>query len=211
MIIQIVKFTVQLEHSDAFKAALIDDKKGAEQEVGFLEMRLFVDKNQPHVFFGYVRWKDQAALDAHMKQPYTQKVAELVDTVLQNPVEVMNLGETVPGPLYGNNPNSPNPEDDAFFIFFIFKLKPGFREKVLKQFETHIECTRAEEKGNILFDLYTVDGQDDTLAAYEHWRSETAIYDIHFKQPYAVETGNLLKEAVIGDLEKYMNFITEIG
>lgn len=211
MITQIVKFTVKPEATAAFKTALIDDKKGPEKESGFLEMRLFTDRKQPHIFFGYERWEDAAALAEHMKQPYTQHVAELVDTVLETPIEVFNLGETAPAPLYERNPNSPNPEDDAFFIFFIFKLKAGYREQVLKQFETHVAATRKQEEGNIMFDLYTIEGKQDTLAVYEHWRSESAIFDIHFNQPYAVETGKLLHEAVPGELEQYMNFVTEIN
>ena len=210
MINQIVKFDVKSEHINEFKAALIADKKGAEQEVGSLELSLFQDNKQPNIFFAYERWQDQAAIDAHMAEPYTVKVLELAEVASQSPVEVMNLGETTPAPLYDANPNTANPEDDVFIIFFIFKIKDGYREKLLSQFETHVTKTRSEEQGNIIFDLYTIDGQDDTLAVYEHWRKESDVWDIHFNQPYAVETGKLMGEAVVGELEQYMNFVTEI-
>lgn len=210
MLTQIVKFEVKPESADEFKAALIEDKKGAETEAGLLEMKLFVDNKNPNIFFGYERWADQEALDYQTKQAYTQKVVELVDTVVES-VNVMDLGETNPAPLYEKNLNRANPEDDVFIIFFIFKIKQGYREKLLKQFETHVTSTRKEEQGNILFDLYTIDGQDDTLAVYEHWRKESDVWDIHFNQPYAVETGKLMNEAVVGDLDQYMNFVTEIA
>lgn len=211
MITQIVKFDVKPEQTEAFKAALLGDKTGAEQEAGCLEMNIFIDSRSPNIFFAYERFQDQDALDLHATQPYTQQILDLIDTALLTPPELMELGETSPAPLYEANPNKPNPDDDLFIIFFIFKIKPEYRERVLKQFETHVACTRKEEEGNILFDLYTIEGQDDTLAVYEHWRKESDVWDIHFKQPYAVETGNLLNEAVPGKLEQYMNFVTEIA
>lgn len=121
----------------------------------------------------------------------------------------MTLNDTTPSPLHENNPKSANEEDDIFIIFFIFKIKPGYREKILNQFKIHVPNTRAQEAGNIIFDLYTVEGQDDTFAVYEHWRKESDVWDIHFNQPYAVETGKLMNEAVVGELEQYMNFVTE--
>jgi quinol monooxygenase YgiN len=50
------------------------------------------------------------------------------------------------------------------------------------RFEEHITNARKEEEC-LQFDLYTIDGQDDTLAVYEHWRKESDVWDIHFKQP----------------------------
>jgi quinol monooxygenase YgiN len=210
MIKQIIKFDIKPEHISEFKSAIISTKKEAVKEAGSLEISLFQDKNQPNIFFEYSRWQDQAAVDAHRKKSHTVKIVELADTLSQTPVQAMNLGETTPAPLYEANPNSAKPEDDVFIIFFIFKIKPGYREKLLNQFETHIENTRSEEVGNILFDLYTIQGQDDTLAVYEHWRKESDVWDIHFNQPYAIETGKLMEEAVIGDLKQYMNFVTAV-
>ncbi|WP_206542920.1 putative quinol monooxygenase [Lacinutrix algicola] len=132
---------------------------------------------------------------------------EVGQTALQMAPDFYFLGDTNPLP---DHSKSANPEDEVFIIFFIFKLKTEFRSQLLNQFEDHITHTRKEEKGNILFDLYTVDDQDDTLAVYEHWRKESDVWDIHFHQPYAEKTGKLMEEAVIGDLKQYMNFVTEI-
>ena len=209
MISLIVKFNVKPECTEAFKIALLTDKKGSEQESDCEEMKLFEDKKDPSVIFAYERWKDPAAVDFHNAQPYTKKVFELIDTALQSPAEIMKLGETNPAP--NHDLKHANPEDEIFIIFFIFKIKEDYREQVLKQFEKHVASTRKEEEGNILFDLYTINGQNDTLAVYEHWRKESDVWDIHFKQPYAIETGNLLNDAVVGDMEQYMNFVTEIA
>ncbi|MDM8517772.1 antibiotic biosynthesis monooxygenase [Desulfobacterales bacterium HSG16] len=114
--------------------------------------------------------------------------------MLQSSVEILNLGETRPEPDHYSKPV--NLDDDIFTVFSIFKIKKDYHKRLLKQFEKHIAHTRRED-GCILFDLYTVDGTDDTLAAYEHWRNASALWDIHSKQPYTVETDALIKEAVI--------------
>lgn len=210
MLTQIVKFDIKAEHVETFKAALLNDQKGASNDDGCLEMRLFQDKKQPGILFAYERFKDISALINHAEQTYSKAVFDLVEQSSQSLPQVMKLSDTAPAPLHENNPKSVNAEDDVFIIFFIFKIKPEYREKLLTQFDTHVTSTRNEEEGNIIFDLYTVDGQNDTLAVYEHWRKESDVWDIHFNQPYAVETGKLMHEAVVGDLEQYMNFVVEI-
>ena len=207
MLNQIVKFNVKPEFIDRFNEALIEDQKGADKEVGFHEMRLFADNKDPGIIFAYERLEDQAALDHHSAQDYTQKVMALAKTALIQPPEFFSLGETALAPDHSKQPNT---EDDVCVIFFIFKFKEGYRDRLLAQFEEHIGHTR-QEAGNILFDLYTVDGADDTLVVYEHWRKESDVWDIHFKQPYAEVTGALLAEAVEGDLTQFMNFVSEIN
>ena len=209
MITQIVKFDIKLEKIEEFKEALLNDQRGSKNDDGCLELRLFQDKKQPNIIFAYERFKNNEALTHHASQPYTAVVFDLLETSAQAAPILMTLNDTTPSPLHENNPKSANEEDDIFIIFFIFKIKPGYREKILNQFKIHVPSTRAQEAGNIIFDLYTVEGQDDTFAVYEHWRKESDVWDIHFNQPYAVETGKLMNEAVVGELEQYMNFVTE--
>ncbi|WP_405397020.1 putative quinol monooxygenase [Maribacter sp. Asnod2-G09] len=203
----IVKFTAKPEHKDTFAATLKEAQAATQKEAGNKEIRVFVSKAEDNVFFVYERWADKAAITAHDNEPHTKKLMEVGQTALQSAPDFYFLGDTNPLP---DHSKSENPEDEVFIIFFIFKLKTEFRGALLEQFEDHITHTRKEEEGNILFDLYTVDDQEDTLAVYEHWRKESDVWDIHFNQPYAVKTGKLMEEAVIGDLKQYMNFVTEI-
>lgn len=209
MITKIVKFEVKAGSSESFRTVLSENKTGAAAEPGSVDMRIFVDRKNPNIFFSYERFTDEAALNAHKEQSYTQKLIDLFDTALVSPPECLNLADTAPAPIAVNEQKQPNIEDDVFVIFFIFKFKDGYRDKLLARFEEHISHTRQEE-GNLLFDLYTIDGQDDTLAVYEHWRKESDVWDIHFKQPYSEVTGALMGEAVVGDMEQYMNFAKEI-
>lgn len=203
----IVKFTTKPEHSNSFAATLKGVQAATQKEVGNKEISIFVSKADTNVFFIYERWADKGAIASHNNEPHMQKLMQVAQTALQTVPDFYFLGDTNPLP---ERLNTVTAEGEVFIIFFIFKFKTTFREQLLKQFETHITHTRKEEKGNIIFDLYTVDGQEDTLAVYEHWRKESDVWDIHFKQPYAVETGKLMHEAVIGELGQYMNFVTEI-
>ncbi|MDO6516814.1 putative quinol monooxygenase [Zobellia uliginosa] len=203
----IVKFTAKPEHRDMFAATLKEAQVATRKEAGNKEIRVFVSKSDANEFFVYERWADKAAIRSHDNEPHTKKLMEVGQTALQTAPDFYFLGDTNPLP---DHSKSPNPEDKVFVIFFIFKIKTVYRNELLNQFEDHITHTRKEEEGNILFDLYTVDGQEDTLAVYEHWRTESDVWDVHFNQPYAVKTGELMEKAVIGDLKQYMNFVTEI-
>ena len=96
MINQMVTFRVKPEYLDIFKAALIEDKKNAQQEPGCVEIRLFSGRQTPGLIFCYERWKDQDALDYHREHPYSVKICSLVDTALAAPVEVLDLGDSYP-------------------------------------------------------------------------------------------------------------------
>ncbi|MDO6548807.1 putative quinol monooxygenase [Pseudoalteromonas carrageenovora] len=210
MITQIVKFNIKEQNIEQFKALLEDDKQGAKAETGLLEMRLYQDKNESGVFFAYERFEDQNAVDYHGAQGYTHALLQVLPEISQSAPEVMLLENTAPAPLHESNPKAINPEDDVFILFFIFKIKPSFKEQLIERFETHVEQTRSQEPGNLVFDLYSIENNNDTLVVYEHWRNESALWDIHFNQPYALETAKLLEQAVIGDMKQYMSFVTEI-
>ena len=178
MITQIVKFDIKPEQIETFKAALVVDKQGAESEQGCLELRLFQDKNQAGVFFAYERFQDQAALDYHAEQSYVKNVLGMLESASKAAPTVMVLNNTAPTPLHESNTKKVHEADDVFSVFFIFDIKPAYRQQLLTRFESHVENTR-QEQGNLVFDLYTIDGKDDTLVIYEHWRKESDLWDIH--------------------------------
>ena len=203
----IVKFTAKPAHATSFAATLKEAQAATQKEAGNKEIKVFVSDADANVFFVYERWANKAAIISHDNEPHTQKLMQVGKTALQTTPDFYFLGDTNPLPDHSKYPNS---DDELFIIFFIFKLKAGYRKQVLAQFEDHVTNTRKEEQGNIIFDLYTVDDQENTLAVYEHWRKESDVWDIHFNQSYAMKTGKLLEEAVEGDLKEYMHFVTEI-
>lgn len=203
---RIIKFNVKPTELEAFQAAFKAAKVETDKEPGAVDIHLFVDNSDPQTFFAYESFRDEKAMEWHGEQPYVATLFAYLGHT-ETVVVPMFLGETNPKPVPAKEAS---PDDDVFVIFFNFKFKPEYRDKLLAQFETHIGHSR-NEAGNLLFDLYTIDGVDDEFMVYEHWRKESDVWDVHFKQPYAVETGALMAEAVIGDLEQYMTFVTEVS
>ena len=207
MITHITKYVVKPEYTHQFKYALIANSNGIKQTPGHLDSKIFVDNQLSNVFFSFQRWQNQAAVDLYRTQPYKHNLICYCETMLAQPIEKYDLTDIGPEPI--NDLQQASDKDDVFTIFFIFKITPEYKHQLLQQFEHHIEQTRREE-GCLLFDLYGVQDCDDTMVVYEQWRSESAVWDIHFKQPYAVETGKLMHQAVVGDLEQFMNFVSEV-
>ena len=210
MIVQIVKFDIQPTHIALFKALLEDDKQGAKNEAGLLEMRLYQDKNLPNIFFAYERFESQSAIEHHAEQQYTKALLDALPTISNKAPEIFYLNGTTPAPLFEKNPKTVNAEDELFIMFCILKINTNYRAELLTQFEDHITQTRQQEQGNLIFDLYKVKNQEDTLVLYEHWRKESDLWDIHFNQPYVIETARLMEKAVVGEIKQYMNFVIEL-
>lgn len=203
----LVKFTVKPEFTEVFTQASIKSLRASLKEAGNVEMKLYSDDKKPNELYVYSRWKDADAYELHKEFSYSHEIKELAGKALASAPIIMKLGETKFAPMHDKN--SVNTKDKEKTLFFIFKIKDGYREQVIKRFEDHVANTH-HEKGNLFFDFYTVDGADDTFVVYENWRNAAAIWEIHMKQPYAEKTGALLNEAIIGNMEDGMNFITEI-
>ncbi len=200
-------FTVKQESIPAFKAACLQSLTASRKEAGNVEMMLYADDNKDNVFYVYSRWNNEAAYEFHKTLPHSVNIAKVAKASLLKAPELMSLGTTMPIPPH--NLKQVNAEDQEETLFFIFKIKEGYRKRVIERFETHIKHSRTEE-GNLLFDFYTIDGNENTFVVYENWRSKSALFDIHLKTPYSEVTGALLGEAMIGEMNQYMNFITEI-
>lgn len=207
MFTQIIRLTVKPQHQQSVKDTLIASKEGTRHEQGNINLDIFVDNANPNVFFAYERWQDVAAFEYHKTQTYTQQLVKLLENTLAMPPQIYKVNDTKPYPVALK---PANPEDPLFSIFFIFQIKPEFRQSLLTQFEDHIQHTR-QEAGSLLFDLYTVQDDDNTLVVYEHWRKESDVWDIHFNQPYAKITGAIMEQAIVGDMQQYMHFVSEIN
>ncbi|QIZ77638.1 putative quinol monooxygenase [Ferrimonas lipolytica] len=207
MLNKIAKFTVKPEQRQHVETALLTYQNGAKQLRGNIAVRIYVDRDNPNLFFTYERWDCAAGIACNALQAYSIELQATLDTALIEPAELFELGETnpLPQPL-----KTAAVDDEEFIILFIFKIKPELRQRLLQQFEDHVSQTRTEA-ANLLFELYTINGSNDTLAVYEHWRNEAAVWDIHFNQPYSKITGTLMEAALIGDMKQYMNFVTQLA
>ena len=205
--IQLVKYTIKPDFASTFTKAAKDMLTHSLNEQGNVAMKLYVDAADATTLYLYSQWESEAALRSHEEESYSKGLKLLADMALTAPPEVMNLTITEPAPDHGSK--TLDPEDEGVTLLFIFKIKAGFREKILERFETHVAESR-KEQGCIIFDMYTIDGVDDTFVVYEQWRSKSDLYDVHFNQPHSEITGALMQDAMAGTMEEYMHFVTEI-
>lgn len=206
MINQLVKLNLKPEYSREFMDRAVEGIQQSIQESGNMEMKLFADKDSSDTYYIYSRWIDNAALENHKLQAYSQKFVEFFDVALSQPPQIMQLTET-PGSRQSDI-NLSEATDSNVTLFVIFKIKTDMRELILRQFNDHTAKTQQEE-GNFLFELYSVEGSQDTFVIYEHWENQAAL-DKHFTLPHFAQTGNVMAKAVIGNLEECMHFVKEI-
>ncbi len=207
MITVLSKFSVKPDYKEVFKKAMLENQELVKQEEGNLEMRLFVEKNDPTSFFVYGRTINQEALNIHSKLVEERGIAGKMVDALQEQPTTWFLGENKPLPDHDSK--QANPEDDEVIIFFIFDAKAGYQNKLIAQFEKHVTHTR-KEQGNILFDFYTINDTHTKYVVYERWRNEDAVWKTHMSQPYSEETGSLIKEVLVGDMEQYLHLVEEV-
>nr|WP_320118893.1 antibiotic biosynthesis monooxygenase [uncultured Marinifilum sp.] len=203
----LAKFTVKPQSVPEFMEACVHSLKESRKEAGNIEMKLFADKKKSNVFYVYSRWDNAVAYEFHKTLPHSKNIANVAKATLVKVPEIMPLGATLPATVRGAK--QVNSEDQVETLFFIFKIKEGYRDRIIKRFETHVEHSRTEE-GNLLFEFYTIEGDENTFLVYEKWRNPDAVWKTHMNQPYSKLTGSLINEALVGEMEQYLNFVTEL-
>lgn len=202
MLSRIIKFVVKPEQVGLVRQTLLLRKTDADLDKDVETTRLFFDEAAENEIYVYQRMRNRSTatrLDALAGHGVPLDA-------LEAPEVVLNLNDTVPAP---DHTKQGDPDDPLCWVFFFPKLKPGYHDKVVERFKTHVKLTR-EEPGNLILDMYTVEGDQDALAVYELWRKRNDLDVLHFDLPFAKETGKLLGQAVDGDIPSYIKYVTEI-
>lgn len=198
------------EFREEFKAKLIQAlklaQKSARQFEECIEMRFFESIDNSNSIYIYNRWTSKPAFEQHMEEICGQYLKQVLKSALNASSIQYVLDETSPLPVPAKLASE---EDDLSVLFFIFKVNVSLKAQLLEQFKDHVEQTRKED-GNLLFDLFTVKDSPETLIVYEHWRNKSDVFDVHFKQDYAIKTGDIIKKSIIGNMDDCMHFVKEI-
>lgn len=205
-ITMLVTFNVKDGQREAFKNALIADKKGAAAEKGNVSMELYQHKDKPNTFYLFERWENQKVLDEHFQKSYTKNVLELNEKALTSPMEILYLDDIAPLPK--NEIKRPATNDTPITLICIFKVKDGSQETFIKQFQKSIVNSRPEI-GNIDFFFHTVPNDKNMFVLYERWRSQPAL-DFHFAQPYTKDLFEMFQQTLAIPVDDCLNYITEI-
>jgi len=83
----IVNFRVQQNVIEQFKQRMIRQAELSRAEAGCVIFNIHQSNQDPQIFWLYEKWYDQAALDFHFAQTYTQELFEFFKESLEVPVE----------------------------------------------------------------------------------------------------------------------------
>lgn len=204
----LAKFEVQPQSISEFKEAAIHSVYESRKEAGNIEMRFFADNKKNNVFYVCSRWDNGAAYEYHKNLPHSKNIAKVAKATLIAPPDLIPLGLTQPTTVRGTK--QAHAEDKTESVFFIFEAKDGYRNRIIERFETQVKESRSED-GNLLFEFYTIDDKANTFVVFEQWRNKSDLFDIHLNTEYSKATRDLLEEAMIGEMDQYMNFVTELA
>lgn len=206
MIRVIAKFDVKPDMRSTFLDGLRAVNDGTAKEDGALGWDLYVAADDPNQFWVDEKYQDQAAVDVHQSQPYIKNLGELAATALSRPPAAYLVDQVIPS---ASMPKPIGDPDRALHMFFVLNLKDGERDTVVDQFNTHVPLARAE-KGNVLFDALTISGDPNTILVNEVWQTPADLWETHFAQEYAQQTGKVLSQAVEGDLSRFMQVVQRV-
>lgn len=150
--------------------ALLADVLGARTEAGNYKMELYQAAGQPNNFYLFERWQNQAALEIHFTQPYTQGAFDLQNGDLTEPIEMNYLTELWPA----GNEFQKEEHRPLTTLIVPFETKPGKEKEFVSFFEAFVPLVR-KEAGNVEFHFLKVNGADNRYILYERWESQMAL------------------------------------
>lgn len=166
-VILFVKVSAKAESIQKAKEALLADVNGARTEPGNYKMELYQANDNDPTFFLIERWKNQAALEEHLKQPYTAAAFELQKTDLTAPIEMNYLADLWPT----ENMLQKQKHRRLTTLIVPFEIKPGKAAAFIHLFEAFVPKVRAEQ-GNVEFHFHRIINNDNCFVLYERWENK---------------------------------------
>lgn len=206
MIRFIAKFDVKPSERENFVAALRNVRDGTAREEGALGWDMYVNTDDPNQFWVDERYRDDTAVEFHQSQPYIIALADLSAQALSGPP----AGYLLDLPIHSaGQQKAATAQDEPMMLFFIVPMADGTRQQIIDRLDTHVPLTR-QEVGNLMFDAFTLRSDPNTVLVHEIWRTPAALWDEHFSQGYAQETGALLSELTGRDLSSLMYVVKSL-
>jgi|GEM_PF-175527 len=206
MIQMIGRFHMKPEGRDAFIKAMADVRQGTERETGSLGIRMFDDRNNPNLMFGYERFMDFDAVKFHREQPYEKALIEVATSTLTEPPHAYVLGTALVGEVRA--PRKRIVANDEFYSVALFDLDPEQVTSVIAQYQKQIPNARAQE-GNVSFNVYPVLDNPKQLAVIEWWESPEQAQQFAATDPLSMETEKLLVHSLKQPIDQYVHVLNE--
>jgi quinol monooxygenase YgiN len=83
----------QPSREKAILEALLEVQVPTRKEPGCVSVQVFQSIRDSQVFYIHTRWKDKAAFDNHVRQPYTVSFVERVEPLIDHTLDVTRTRE----------------------------------------------------------------------------------------------------------------------
>ena len=208
MIQMIGRFQMKTEGRATFKSAMLDVVKGTLNEPGALAIRMFEDKNNPNLIFGYERFKDFSAVQYHRNQPYELALIEVAGTALSAPPVAYVFGPAVVKEIRASDERKV--ESSELYAVALFDIKPDQWDRVVAQYKKQIPNAR-KHKENISFNVYSVLDNPTQLVVVEWWKSADVARQFSTTDPLSIETGKVLTGSLERPIPEYLHELREVN
>lgn len=207
MIQVIGQFEAKPEYREEVKNALMEVVKGSINEPGCLGIRLFEDKHNPNMFFGYEQFSDEEAVAFHRNQSYELNLIKIAEYALVTPPKAYVKEKSINGLVYRESKSVANSKE--LIVIGLFEMEQNQRDKVVAQYEKQVPNVR-KELGCISFNAYTVLGQSTQFAVVEEWKTEEIARKFSTTDKLSIETGKVLAESLNLPIPDYLHVLQEV-
>ncbi|WAC19762.1 putative quinol monooxygenase [Luteolibacter sp. SL250] len=174
-----VKVSLKPEIHERYIVAVQKNVEETRKEPSSPRFDFYQDTASPGVFHQFEVWKDQAALDDHLKQPYVKASWKVRDEGETAPKEVIKMAP------YRATTTAKAPDGDlsgSQNVIVVFQPEEQLKEEFLSEFDKVIEGARKAD-GNLAFELYRTTDPAGKFVLFERWASP-ADYAKHLSTPY---------------------------
>lgn len=174
--------------ADGFVRTMQANARHSRGEPGALSFDVFRPEDGTPTLVLFERWRDQAALDAHMRQPTVQAVLDAIPQATSAAPEEYRLVEVPP---YGAaSRRAPADAAGSRNVVVFLRPKPGQDAAFVAALQAVMPHARAAP-GNAAFELYRDAADPHAYVLLERWDSVQA-HEAHLAQPYSARLDAVL-------------------
>nr|WP_241030461.1 antibiotic biosynthesis monooxygenase [Paraburkholderia sp. Ac-20347] len=170
---------VKASQLQPFLQALRHNAAHARDEAGNLSFTVFQSTTSPTTLYVLEQWKDQAAYEAHMKQPALLEMHQAAKADLDGGIAHMRIIPATPDA--GIQPKQIAQGDQTSNVLVFLSVKPAESAKFHEDVAAVSPTFRAAP-GNVSFEVYQNADDKNEMVQLERWTSEATHQD-NLKRP----------------------------
>lgn len=190
--------------SEGFMTAMRDNVVKSRQEPGNRGFHVFRAEDGGPTIYLIERWKDQAALDAHLQTAHLKAVIDAFPTVLDSGPTIFWLDEIPEIPAAPSDRDVVTPRN----VVVMFETSEETRALFLDAMANVMDRSRVAP-GNVGFDLFQVHDAPNRFILVERWAS-TGDHEAHLEADYSAQLSEALDGLLVANPMDSRWLLTEL-